>query len=152
MWEPPSWPPPWLTGHREKERAESGLSSHAGNCQLRTAWLCSWGDLSSHQAEEDQVLRRDREEQRRVAGHPCPKPQANWKHTPALREKTPHPKLNPEESRSQPPPGPPVSLSSPHTRQMFSTLVFQKMVPTIRCFSMVSLTYLELETRMPVDG
>ena len=51
------------------------LSSHAGRCQLETAWLCAWQNLSSYQAEGNHVLRRDQKDQWGWWTHPCPKQQ-----------------------------------------------------------------------------
>lgn len=139
----------------QEKAVDSGFSSHAGKCQLKTAWLCAWENLSSYQAEENQVLWRNQRNSDGWPGHPWLKQETNWKHIPVLKRKTPHPKLNLEKSHSQPCPRSSKSLSR---HQSFSTWVFQKIalnqnIPYILIVFWIHIYLkIEIEIYMPIHG
>lgn len=122
MWEPPSWPPPWLTSCREKERAlESGFEfprrkvparDSMALCLRESVFLPGRGESCPVEGSEGSV-----KDGRATL------PQATDKlETYLLKGRTPDPKLNSEKSCSQPSPRQSKSLSNP-THRSFSTLV-----------------------------
>lgn len=67
-----------LPGSQAAERKgllKVALSSHAGRCQLETAWLCACQDLSSYQTEGNHVLWRHQKTLWGWWDHSCPKQQ-----------------------------------------------------------------------------